>query len=297
MTNAQKPVGVIPARFQVDELHAGHHHLITHVQSLHDDVLIALGSRRGLPTVNDPLPHEVRVGMIRESYPDIGIERIFDHPLDNRSWSRDLDDLIVTRYPDRSVILYGSRDSFIPKYTGRYETCEIPAMQNVSGTQVRREITFPNTREGRQAMIYMATNREPIIYRTVDLGIVDRARNRALFIKKDVHDGMPSFMGGFDNKKGETDVEAMLRELGEELPGLDIGQPQFLDSVPIDDPRYHGTPDGVKTAFFRAEFLGGDFTAADDADGHQWITRMAIPGSVVPWHRPLGELLLTRWDR
>lgn len=296
MAFSTEVVGVIPARFQVDELHAGHHHLIQHVQNTHRDCLIALGSRRGLPTNSDPLPHDVRTGMIWESYPGIPIQRIFDHPLDHRSWSRDLDALIEAKYPGRHAILYGSRDSFIPKYTGKFETQEVPCIPTASGTDTRNSITFPNTREGRRAMIYLVSKREPIVYRTVDLAIVDKMNNRALFITKIVHDGLPSFMGGFDNVKGESDLEALLREQGEELPKLNIGPPQFLGTVPIDDPRYRGTPDGVKTAFFRSNYLGGDFNAADDADGYQWLTRTAIPGSVVPWHRPLGELLLERWD-
>jgi bifunctional NMN adenylyltransferase/nudix hydrolase len=290
-------VGVVPARLQVPRPHPGHDHLMEYVRQRHapNNRMIALGTKRGLPTTRNELPYKVLEYMVREQYPDFEVERILDHPISNRHWSQDLDKLLAEKHPGRRVILYGSRDSFLPQYTGVHEIHEVPSIPSLSGTQIREMIDFPTTEEGRRALIWSVRNRFSINYRTVDMAIIDSQTDNVLLIGKDEHDGLLSFPGGFNDKKGATDQEAVEWEKGEEVPGIKTGPMILLGTKPIDDPRYRGTPDGVVTTFFRTNYIEGVTKGGDDAKMAHWIHRTQLCKVLVPWHLPLAELLLDNW--
>jgi bifunctional NMN adenylyltransferase/nudix hydrolase len=62
---------------------------------------------------------------------------LFNIPL----WNNELDNQINSlTTKDDEVTLYGSRDSFIHTYTGKYTTKEISAAGDCSATQLREEI-------------------------------------------------------------------------------------------------------------------------------------------------------------
>lgn len=287
-------VGVIPARFQVPDLHVGHRHLIDYVRERHKKVLIMLGSSGGLPTTQNPLPFEVRAAMVKEAYPDVDVVEVLDHPLSHIYWSKNVDDIIAKRFPEMLPTLYGSRDSFIPKYTGTFATHVVPAVSEVSGTDIRDAITAPTTREGREALIYAAQSRYPICYRTVDVAIIDPRTGKILLIGKDVHNGLLSFPGGFNEQKGESDWRAALRERREELPGIRTGKLKYIGSYPIDDPRYRRSRDGITTTFFYTLFKGGTPSAGDDAQQVFWVSPQELLERLVPWHHELAEVLLSK---
>lgn len=161
-TPKPKDIGVIIARFQVDELHLGHKHLIEHVLKRHRHVLILLGVRHGGRTTRDPLTYEMREVMVRQAYPDpaITIAPIYDSPISHEEWSRDVDTVINELFPGQGAILYGSRKSFIPLYTGAFPAEEIIPVYNGSGTALREAITFPHTRDARAALIYEIQHRQ-----------------------------------------------------------------------------------------------------------------------------------------
>lgn len=287
-------VAVIPARFQVPDLHEGHRHMIDYARARHKQVLILLGSPRGLPTTLNPLPFEVREYMVRQAYPDVEIAEVFDHPLSHKSWSTDVDKIISDMFPGSEALLYGSRDSFIPKYTGRFSTFALQPITDVSGTDIRNAIAFPTTREGREALIYGVQSRYPICYRTVDLAIINPKNGDVLLIGKDVHNGLLSFPGGFNENTDESDEDAVNRERREELPGIQTGKVTYIDSFPIDDPRYRNTTDGITTSFFYTMYKSGVPTAGDDAQHVAWVSRKDLIKRLVPWHHELAEELLKK---
>lgn len=134
--------GAIVARFQVGELHAGHHHLIQSVYKKSDQVVICLGE----PAFRDEkniLPFEIRRGMILETYPGAKIYKIRDHRESNELWSGNLD-MILNEF--ENVTLYGSRDSFNSFYTGKYPYEEIPELVGFNGTLERNKMlaAIPN---------------------------------------------------------------------------------------------------------------------------------------------------------
>ena len=294
MHTSSSSVGVIPARFQVPELHEGHRHLIDQVQKLHEQVLIVLCSSRGFATSRNPLPYLVRKHMVLEAYPAVSVVELLDHPIASTYWSRDLDELIKATHPGSDAVLYGSRDCFIPRYTGQFSSVEVPMITSKSGTDIRADIGFPTTREGREGLIYALQSRAPAVYRTADIAIIDH--NRILLIGKDVHEGLLSFPGGFNDTLGESDEAAAMRERIEEVPGITVGPFTYLESFEVEDPRYWGTPDGITTSLFKTTYKDGSPTPGDDADSVAWVHKDELLARLVPWHRPQAKYLLTQWN-
>lgn len=130
--------GVIVGRFQVPELHAGHRYLISYVQERHEHVLILVGDHGENHSHKNPMPVAMRKDMILETYPDIHVETLADYPTDDE-WSRELD-ILVNKHAGRNAILYGSRDSFIPVYTGTYTTVYVEPIESPSGTALRADV-------------------------------------------------------------------------------------------------------------------------------------------------------------
>ena len=87
MTTHQDTVGVIVARFQVPELHAGHRYLIETVLRQHKDVLIFLGTTAAQLTRNNPLSADVRRLMLQNQYPGVVLCELQDMRSD-KAWSR-----------------------------------------------------------------------------------------------------------------------------------------------------------------------------------------------------------------
>lgn len=235
--------------------------------------------------------------MVRQAYPgdQLTIVPLRDHPLSNELWSRDLDAGIQVAFPGVPVTLYGSRQSFIPLYTGVHAVEEVPTSLPHNGTANRESITFPKTSEGRAALIYAQRERPSFMYATSDLAIIDRPNGRVLLIGKNAYGGYLSFAGGHAMK---TDTDAAVvagREGGEELLGVRFGPAMYVGTKTIDDPRYRGTDDGVMTTFFVAEYLGGEPSPGDDANSVHWVGVADLLEKLTPWHRPLGRLLLEHW--
>lgn len=153
-------LGVIVGRFQVHELHPGHLKLISHARSRHSRVLILLCSKpqkRNRLWVDDPLDHAMREGMLKSYFPDIEISPLLDVKGDNKLWSKVLDNNVYVFLKKGQVpYLYGSRNSFIPYYRGKYKTVEIPEFTDSSGTTLRRSVAnrIVNSPDFRAGVIY-----------------------------------------------------------------------------------------------------------------------------------------------
>jgi len=132
-----KKVGVIVGRFQVPELHAGHRYLVETAIKQCDHVLVVLGHTETLSERN-PFSKKARHAMLKASYPKIQLAAINDE-LSDEQWSEKLDQIIVKRFPDTDVTLYGSRDSFLAVYTGHLMTVHIPPLPSPSGTDIRKK--------------------------------------------------------------------------------------------------------------------------------------------------------------
>ena len=289
-----RTVGVIVGRFQTPELHAGHRYLIDTVRSLHHDVFVVLGSPRfALLTRRDPMDFLTRRLMMHKAYSRVEIGALADCGSDT-VWSEALDALITERYPHFDAVLYGSRDSFVPYYKGKWRAIELPSYQEeVSATSLRQEtgLTVRDTADFRRGIIYAASARPGVVFPTVDIAIIDRAQSRVLLGARRTESGHLRFFGGFVDAEDESLEQAALREAMEEAGSMTLESLRYLGSHRVRDPRYWGTKDGIFTSLFAVEYVSGDPEAGDDIDEVEWVPFSDAPSRLIQEHVPLWNIL------
>ena len=286
-------VGVLVGRFQVHELHEAHRDLIDTVIAKHDRVIIFIGLSPLRNTVNNPLDFNTRKRMIQETYPDVEVYYVKDNPSDE-AWSRGLDrEIQQFLKPYQTAVLYGSRDSFIPYYSGIFPTQELESTKYISGTEVRKRIAnkYTNSAAFRAGAISASLDRYPTCFPCVDIAILDRSRGMVLLGKKDGEAHL-RFIGGFADPKSpdyETDAR---REVMEEA-GIEVGGLVYIGSTIINDWRYRKETDKIKTMLFVGTYIHGRPQAADDIAHVEWVSLSdLLEGKIkiMPEHEPLVEL-------
>ena len=268
--NKPTDVGVIVGRFQVNELHEAHIDLITSVTNKHDRVLVFLGNSIIRNTTSNPLDYRARRAMIADKFPNVEIHYINDNPSD-AAWSKNLDKLISEQLmPLQTVTLYGSRDSFLKGYSGKYNTCELEATTFISGTEVRRRVSnnYPATSDYRAGMIAATAYRYPTAFQCVDIAVVNDKQEVLLARKPD--EKKWRFIGGFSDPRTSSLEEDAKREVQEEA-GIEVEIISYLGSTLIDDWRYRGEQDKIKTALFLAKYIFGKPEGADDIAEVKWV--------------------------
>lgn len=263
-------VGVIVGRFQVHELHEAHLDLINSVKNNHDEVIIFLGLSPVRNTVNNPLDFKSRKKMINESFPDIQIYYIEDCA-DDHVWSTNLDSqLSKWLNPGQTATLYGSRDSFLKCYYGRFPTCELESEHFVSGTEIRKQVSnsYKPTKDYRAGMIAATAHRYPTSYQTVDVAVMDDFR--VLLVKKPLEKKW-RFIGGFSDPGCSSLEEDARREVQEET-GVEADEFKYIGSRKVDDWRYKKEKDCIKTALFFAKYIHGNPQGGDDVAEAKWFS-------------------------
>ena len=264
-------VAVIVGRFQVNELHEAHIDLITSVLNKHDRVLVFLGNSTIRNTLNNPLDYRARRTMIADKFPTVEIQYINDNPSDT-AWTKNLDKLIGEQLlPMQTVTLYGSRDSFLKCYSGKHNTCELEATTFISGTEVRRRVcnNYPPTADYRAGMIAATAYRFPTAFQTVDIAVVNDKGE--LLLARKPEEKKWRFIGGFSDPASVSLEEDAKREVQEEA-GVEVGNITYLGSTLINDWRYRGEIDKIKTALFVAKYVFGKPEGADDVAEVKWVS-------------------------
>jgi bifunctional NMN adenylyltransferase/nudix hydrolase len=295
-------VGVIVGRFQVPALHSEHVDLIRTVKNRHKRVIIFIGLAETKVTKNNPLDYQMRRIMINEVFPDItDIHYIENHPSDH-AWSKNLDSQISKALPGESkAVLYGSRDSFISHYHGKFPTKELIPTKIISGSELRKTVGHQKraSEDFRAGVIWATQNRYDTLYPTVDIAIFNEDRTRILLGMKNCDGGKVRFPGGFATKSsGEYEVDAR-RETAEEL-GIEVGDMEYVCSRNVEDWRYRGEKDGIRTILFATKYTFGVVTPGDDLDGARWYDVADLRKNlddVVSGHRPLFEKLFVWLDK
>lgn len=299
----EQSLGVVIGRFQVATLHKGHVHLIEYAIKENDQVTIILGNSAALPTERNPLPPSIRTQAIRESFPDITILEHHDHH-DDAVWSERLDVLLKEKFPNSQIILYASRDSFLPYYSGKLPVVEVPMIEGVSGTQERASSSHPKewNESFRKGVIASHQFRSPISYQAIDIAVVDSQKSTILLGQKRVDGNLWRLIGGFVEPRDESLEDAGQRELIEEAGELTTGEFIYAGSYRVDDWRYRNEKDKVMSALFITEYCGGTPCAGDDLINVAWHPLTIDTKHIVPGHRELMgkivELVATRnWDK
>lgn len=295
-----RPTGVIVARFQTPALHEGHLELIRQVKQQHNRLLIILGVSPVKGSRRNPLDYYTRERMIKQSFPDIIVLPLSDQQSDI-VWSRKLDELLHQNFPHETFVLYGSRDSFIPTYSGRYVTAALPPVRDYNATAMREAISDKvfDTEEFRAGIIYNTYNLFPSVYPTVDIAVFKDNRRYLLLGRKPAENGW-RLPGGFTDPTDESYEAAARRELQEECGPLETGAMQYEMSLKMDDWRYRSEVNKIITTLFSTDLLYGTPAPADDLAALEWVPVQNIPamiagGEIMDVHIPLLEQLTARY--
>jgi len=267
--------GVLVGRFQVAKLHDGHRALIDKVVSHHKKVVIFLGVPRKSGSKSNPLPFAARKLMIQEEYPNIVILPLQDMRSDS-DWSKQLDNLVTQPYGNQKFLLYGSRDSFISHYSGRFDTTELITDIFYSGTQARKLISeeIGASEDWRAGVIHATYDRYPVTYPTVDIipyQINPEGGGKILLAQKP-NETKWRMVGGFVDRTDSNWEAAAKRELFEEVGQIEVGNMEYVTSGQVDDWRYNGCEDGIMTTVFKCKYVFGTPKPNDDIHAVKWFT-------------------------
>lgn len=291
----QTDVGVIVGRFQIDDLHEAHTDLIQSVIDENEKVIIFLGLAATRGTRNNSLDFEARKQMLLEKFPEVNVLYVKD-VRDDEVWSKRLDSQIQDLTgPSSIVTLYGSRESFIDKYTTKkYATCVMAQEVFVSGTEIRNKIgkKVKASSEFRKGVIWNAYNQYAKVYPTVDVAIWNEDYTKLLLARKQ-DEVQFRFVGGFVGPK-ENYEQAARRETNEETH-LEISDPVYIGSFEIDDWRYRRELDTITTAFFEAKRVFGKPVPDDDIEELRWFEFEKLQiADIVEEHIPLLTALFEK---
>lgn len=270
--------------FQTPELHEGHMELFDYVLSNHEivNVYVCLA-----PIVDDKnfLDFNQRKCMILEKYPNVNIFYIKDTKED-LEWSNTLDGMIsdVLR-PTQKPLLYGSKESFIDKYTaagGRFDTEEFVPTTLVSSQMVREKLSrsMISNKYVRIGMYLASLMRYPTAYTTVDIAIMDDNR-KSIWLGQKKGETQWRFIGGFSDPRSYTLEDDAIRETMEETH-IELSYPEYVFSTLINDWRYRFSRDKIKTTFWIGDRVGGDPRPDDDI-----VAIRKFPIDTFIW--PVGE--------
>jgi bifunctional NMN adenylyltransferase/nudix hydrolase len=307
-------VGVFVGRFQVAELTDGHKSLFDTVISRHLKTICVVGLSPINATKNNPLDFSSRRAMIQECYPNVEVLYINDDPSDD-VWSKNLDALIAKNIPPTgNVTLYGSRDSFIRFYNGRFNTKELVQESFTSGTITRKKIGFETavSKDFRKGAIWATQRQYDTCYMAVDVCIVDGMTidghgsilehgPRILLARKEKE---PKYrlVGGFidprmQGKDGDFLESNAKREVVEETT-LEVGKLHYVGSFMIDDWRYRSEVNKIASALYLTQYIFGKPVPSDDLEGGElrWFDislfddEKELAKHIMPEHIPLVQM-------
>jgi bifunctional NMN adenylyltransferase/nudix hydrolase len=298
-TTQNAEVGVIVARFQTPFLHEGHVDILNQVLANHPRVLVFLGNSPVRCSKNNPLDFQARKAMIEQKYPQVELHYI-DDVGNNEVWSKNLDQQIRKNIgPSQKPILYGSRDSFIKAYTGKYPTIELVPNKIISASEIRKAcgIKAKATQEFREGVIWAVENQFPVVVTTVDMAVVNYAKMEVLMAKKP-HEETLRFPGGHAETTTPSFEADALKELKEETGLTFTKEPLYIGSTLIDSWRYRSEASKLKTLMFVLEYEGGTPVADDDIAFVKWVKfdELSLKDTTRE-HQPLLELLVKHLNK
>lgn len=290
---AKTRVGVVIGRFQCHNLHEGHQFILDTAKAGCDKLCVLVGSGEGVPDERNPLDYKTREVMIKSAYPDADVFVLRNHPSD-KVWSAVLDRFLQGHYPEMDAVLYGSRDSFIPYYSGSLEAHLVETTLAANATELRKVATetIPDSEDFRKGVLYAHTRQGyPTSFQAVDIAIRHTLEPKVLVGRK-AGETAWRFPGGFVDPSDNTLELAVKREAREEVGYIEIDEVKYVGSFRIDDYRYRSSKHKIMTALFSALYIYGPIRANDDLEEVRWQTYDGLVECLVEEHKQLGEAFL-----
>jgi len=292
-----KTTGVIIARFQTPYLHEGHKYLLNEIRAKHNKVVVVLGVSPVKGSRRNPFDFYTREKLLKQFAPELMVLPLSDHPSDE-TWSKQLDTLLQNTFPQESFVLYGSRDCFIPYYSGRMPVVALPELGEHSSTAIRNENSDKVlvSEDFRMGINYAYQNTYSKVYPTVDIAVL-KENDIMVLLGKKPNAPQWRFPGGFADPEDDNYEAAARRELQEECGDIEINNMQYVGSAKIDDWRYRSEEDKIITLFFKTQWVFGNAQANDDLKELNWFPVNELPymiqnGTIAKEHHVLVQLLL-----
>jgi bifunctional NMN adenylyltransferase/nudix hydrolase len=317
-------LGVIVGRFQIDELTQGHKQLIETAMSECDNVLIILGEAPARLTTDNPIPHFIRRQMILDFAPEVLVESLSDTSTDY-AWYKRLNSKISTwssrlQIEDSNVVLYGSRDSFLGRYEGKYSTRYVDEVTDVSATLYRNSVvksiikgTRKATKDLLAGIIFASHYKFPVSYQAVDVAMYKRiGEDLIVLLGRKPGETKYRFPGGIvdpldnDMNCGNLLELSAARELFEETNNVvNPNDMEYIGSWRTNDYRYIRGVDKLATALFAIDvtdydkpytnIVGEGFPGDDLCETKWFIVKDFNPTTqLMPGHINLYKTLLTK---
>lgn len=312
-------IGFVVGRFQSHYLHEGYLYLINEMLKDADkfSIVISLSpvppNRRNPFTLNERMEiisSELKFNHLDERF--AGFVVIKDDRSDE-TWSINLDralnrfaaEYAASAEYDGSgvdVELYGSRDSFIPYYTGHTTVHQVPpANPSVSSTESRKELLEMVSPSWYSDEKYLAGKlaainaQYPKVFPTVDIAVMNSARTHLILGRKPGEKKW-RFAGGFADPTDTCFEHSAKREASEELGSIEVDDIKYICSKLISDWRYRSDVDRIITTFFIGTYIYGHVQAGDDLEDCDWFDIEALKADPEKWivsqHRPLFQSLV-----
>lgn len=292
-----KTTGVIIARFQTPYLHEGHKYLINAIRARHNKIIVVLGVSPVKGSPRNPFDFYTREKLLKQFAPELLVLPLSDRP-DDALWSDRLDQLLHHTFPQESFVLYGSRDSFIPYYSGHLPVEALPEQGDYSATAIRDENAdrVLESVDFRMGINYAYHNRYEAVHPTVDIALL-KDEGEVVLLGKKHGAGQWRFPGGFADPADASFEVAAARELQEECGELVTGPMVYIGSARIDDWRYRNEADKITTLFFKTDYQKGQVKANDDLAELAWFSTdelisMLETNTITPEHHVLVKMLV-----
>lgn len=114
----------------------------------------------------------------------------------------------------------------------------------------------------------------PTAFSTVDIAVID-IEKREILLGRKKNKLNYCFPGGFTDPTNDSDAHDAVRELGEETNiELSVRDLIYVSSMNINDERYRGTKNGVRTHLFIVTVKKDEINpvAGDDLEAVRWFT-------------------------
>jgi bifunctional NMN adenylyltransferase/nudix hydrolase len=287
--------GVIVARFQFAVLPVELRRGIESILASHQTVVLVLGDAPIPGSANNPLSVAARTAMINDVFPDLTVFHLRDNPND-RTWSSMLDELLLRKNVAGSVVIYGSEERFIGRYSGKFPTAIFPKPGERIKAAISEDARSIPFRQGR---VHAFLTNYPKVFPTVDIAVFRNKKAELLLGKKNI-DGLWRLPGGFVDPDDTSYEAAANRELKEETGLVLETSLTFEQSFKVDDWRYRYEQDKIITTLFSAEIVRGDSAASDDLAEVKWFALAEVKlllqaGETVSEHTPMLHHLLNKY--